>query len=336
MDSRVLMELMIARRSHAMRLALAAMAVAVTTALRLLIGPQAGVPFITYFPAVLLSAAFLGLYYALGVLAACTLLAVWLFLPPIPSTALMWQQLLVILLFVTGSLTTVLVGSLLRSAVIELDRRAGEIEAFNTELQHRTNNALQLVQALARRASHSTDPAEFYETLGSRLDALAKGNQLLRYGALPSCDMHELVEACLAAFPEGQFRVSGQSCAIGKSAAVPVMMALHELCTNAAKYGALSTDQGHVELNWSADPGADALIRLSWKEVGGPPVSSPSRKGFGTRLLMPHKGLRSVELEFLPGGVQCHMTAEGSIAPPRPRSDRPSAAPTLRAGPSLS
>jgi two-component sensor histidine kinase len=100
---------------------------------------------------------------------------------------------------------------------------------------------------------------------------------------------------------------------LGPRAALSMAMALHELCTNAAKYGALSADGGSVDLEWSVEPGPDGeVLRLQWRERGGPAVQPPQRRGFGSRLLERAVAAElrgEVRIDFAPSGVVCAVTA---------------------------
>jgi len=204
----------------------------------------------------------------------------------------------------------ILTGETMRQLVVENEAHAEQAEAFNIELQHRTKNALQMMRALASRASRATDPAEFYSMLSGRLDALAKANELLRFGVLPSCDMEELVNAVLHPFRSAQLQRSGPPCQVDRDAVTPLMMALHELCTNATKYGALSVETGRVVLTWTEPQGG--VIALEWQESGGPPVMPPQTKGIGSRLLQAHGALSRVDLDFRADGVRCRIAARAA------------------------
>jgi len=103
--------------------------------------------------------------------------------------------------------------------------------------------------------------------------------------------------------------ISGPACELPRDACVPLSLALHELCTNAAKYGALSVPEGWVALDWRLD--GDGLLTLSWREENGPPVTGPARAGMGTQLLKRQRGLDHVELHYRPAGVECAIAIEG-------------------------
>lgn len=288
-----------------------ALAVLIPTAMRWLIDRGAmGAPFVLYFPAIQMIATFLGWRWGAVTAVASGLVAWYLFLPPHFAFNLAVEQVVALTLFTSSSIMMVLVGQLLRNTLFELQARAQQSEDFNHELQHRTKNSLQMMRALASQASRATDPAEFYEMLGGRLGALAKANELLRFGALKSCDMGDLIKAAIAPFAHDRFDLSGPACAVSRNACTPLMMALHELATNASKYGALSTPGGRVRIAWD-DEGGDGQLRLRWQEIGGPAVSAPTHKGMGSRLLRPSSGMRAVDLRFLPEGVICEMIVIG-------------------------
>lgn len=284
-----------------------AIAVAAPTLIRWFIDRGAfGAPFVLYFPAIQMIATFLGWRWGVATAVASGLAAWFVFLPPTFVFTATTGQLVALTLFAISAATMIVIGQLLRKAVLELEERARQSDDFNRELQHRTKNSLQMMRALASQASKATDPGEFYDMLAGRLGSLAKANELLRFGALKSCRIGDLVKAAIAPFAIDQFDVSGPDWAVSRNACTPLMMALHELGTNASKYGALSVPGGRVSIAWR--PGEeDGEYRLIWKEAGGPPVAEPMRRGLGSRLLKPGSGVREVELRFAPDGVVCEM-----------------------------
>jgi len=282
-------------------------AVVAPALLRLAIdGGANGFPFATFLPAMLWVSIFLDWRYAalsaLGSLAAVG----WLFVRPgflAEPTVERWL-LFALYLLTVGSM--MLTGHLLRRAVIELEQRSADAYAFNAELQHRARNALQIVKALASRASRATDPKEFYDALGGRIGALIKANELLGVRATSSCDLAELVAAAMQPFASAQIGWSGPACRVSGEAGTPLMMALHELATNAAKYGALSTDQGRVMLEWKLVDGGEN-VDMHWQETGGPPVAPPTKSGLGARIIAVQRGLRKADIEYDPAGVCCRL-----------------------------
>ncbi len=175
-------------------------------------------------------------------------------------------------------------------AVDITDRKEHEtrIHLLMRELNHRSRNLLAVIQAIARQsAATSTSSADFLERFSARLQSLAESHDLLVRDSWRGSSMPEIVRSQLGHYSDligTQIEVSGDAMRVRPDAAQHIGMALHELATNAAKYGALSTEAGKVQIRWSVDPGEDAARRcvLSWRESGGPPVERPTRRGFGS------------------------------------------------------
>ncbi|WP_158270889.1 MASE1 domain-containing protein [Thalassorhabdomicrobium marinisediminis] len=151
------------------------------------------------------------------------------------------------------------------------------------EVNHRAKNLLAIVQVIARQtAKHSPDT--FVQTLGKRLQALAANQDILVHSEWKSVDLSDLIAGQLSHFESVADRVqlSGQPVQVPPAAAQALGMAVHELATNAAKYGSLSTDTGQVEISWTI---VDDSFRMIWRETGGPQVTPPERQGFGTTVL---------------------------------------------------
>ena len=111
---------------------------------------------------------------------------------------------------------------------------------------------------------------------------------------------------------DSNFRVDGPPCELPREACVPLALALHELATNAAKYGALSVPEGKVSLQWAV--GEDGVLRVNWGEQDGPRVEKPKRAGMGTQLLRRQRGLKAVKLNYRRDGVRCEINVEGVAA----------------------
>ncbi len=181
------------------------------------------------------------------------------------------------------------------------------------ELNHRVKNTLATVQAMARQSLRSVDPAA-WEAFEGRLAALSAAHNVLTQRNWEAASIPQIVEVATAAYDSGGRRVSAEGPAINlePKTTVALALAMHELATNAVKYGALSTPMGQVDVRWSQ---ADARLRLTWTETGGPSVRAPERLGFGARLL--ERGLAeelrgTVRLDFRPEGLVC--TVEASLA----------------------
>ena len=157
------------------------------------------------------------------------------------------------------------------------------------ELQHRINNTLAIVQAIVGQSLRSNaDPAEARIAIGERLAALASAHRILTQASWTAAPIRAIIEGAtgIHVCAPGRISFSGPVTRLNARAALALAMVIHELCTNASKYGALSNDAGSVEITWSvADTGSDPDFEMIWKEHGGPPVSLPTRKGFGTRLI---------------------------------------------------
>jgi PAS domain S-box-containing protein len=162
-----------------------------------------------------------------------------------------------------------------KSAEARLTTVAGEVD-------HRAKNMLGLVQAMVRLTKADT-LAEYTEALTGRINALAHAHTLLSESRWTGADLGQIVEDELAPYRRDdlQIMISGPGVRLTPSAAQPIAVALHELATNAVKYGALSAIQGRLSLTWKVDS-ANAL-ELIWSEAGGPRVQAPQRSGFGTR-----------------------------------------------------
>lgn len=293
----------VGRRSHAQQLALITLGLGLATAVRWFTDRgHYGVPFATFLPVIVLASVFLNWRYAV-VTALCSLAIVRLLLSG-TLAGFAWPTLVLLASYLLTATFLILTGCILRRTIQDLDRQAEQFRTYNAELQHRAKNALQVVRAMASRAAKAADPIEFYETLANRLDLMVKANELLGLGSLRDCELTELIKVALAPFPDGAVTAEGPAARITDDAAMPLTMALHELGTNALKYGALSVDTGSVRVTWTTTA---TEVHLSWREIGGPPVTPPSKRGLGSRLLVTQGALQSVDLEFHPDGVICRI-----------------------------
>lgn len=185
------------------------------------------------------------------------------------------------------------------------------------ELDHRCKNTLAAVQSIADQTlRRSITPAHFVEAFNGRLGALAKAHEMLTRQQWGPASLGEVVGEALAAFGgvDGRrVRVSGPTIHLAPELCVAMHMTLHELAVNAAKYGALSAEDGRLEVVWTVDMTAEPrMLELSWTERGGPPVSAPATKGFGSRLI--EKGIArelggEAGMAFDPAGLTFHLRA---------------------------
>jgi PAS domain S-box-containing protein len=181
------------------------------------------------------------------------------------------------------------------------------------ELNHRIKNTLTTVQSIAEQTLRAgqVDPG-LRENLADRLLALSAAHDVLVKENWAGADLDEIVRRTLAPHQQGarRIRIGGPVVRVSPQQAVSLSLALHELSTNAVKYGALSAEAGAVAVEWNLalDASGGRHMTLLWEESGGPPVAAPSRSGFGTRLIARHFGRESggsATLEFAPAGLRC-------------------------------
>lgn len=180
------------------------------------------------------------------------------------------------------------------------------------ELNHRVKNTLAIVQGIAWQSFHPAGmPRGVIEAFEGRLSALAAAHDVLTRQSWESASVASIVAEAVAPHhaADGRLTAQGPAVDLEPKTAVALGLAMHELATNAVKYGALSGSAGQVAVRWTTEAGR---LRLTWRETGGPAVAQPSRRGFGARLLEQglSKELRGpVRLEFLPEGVLCVVEA---------------------------
>jgi two-component sensor histidine kinase/PAS domain-containing protein len=189
-------------------------------------------------------------------------------------------------------------------------KRAEEAERLmRDELIHRVKNTLATVQAVAGLTLRAaTDLPSASQALERRIQSMAQAHDLLTSRAWTAANLMDVVMRSVGPFTPAQIRISGPAIDVSAQHVLALSLAIHELATNAAKYGALSRPEGRVDLGWQVQ---DGTLSLHWEESGGPPVARPARKGFGSRLLenlvFRDRGGDTV-LTYDPQGVRCHMT----------------------------
>ena len=190
----------------------------------------------------------------------------------------------------------------------ERDEREAHVRLIMRELSHRSKNLLAIVLAIARQtARHTTSFSDFEARFNSRIQALADAHDLLVEQQWSGALIDDLVRAQLAAFGMERVVTRGERIMLRTEAVQNVALALHELATNASKYGALSVPAGKVNIDWAreTDGSGERNLRLTWRESGGPPVAPPSQKGFGCFVLerVTVNALGEGKLEFNPDGL---------------------------------
>ena len=182
------------------------------------------------------------------------------------------------------------------------------------ELEHRIKNILAMVSAIATQTLRNTDLVTARTVFTERLAALAKAHDILNQTRWTDASMHQVIESTVSAFPADRIFVTGPQLPINPKMALSLALAVNELATNALKYGALSSTTGRVAIVWKVEKSeTDETCGLSWRwtETGGPKVSPPSRRGFGSllleRVLATDFG-GSVHLDYASDGFNCLLT----------------------------
>ena len=197
-----------------------------------------------------------------------------------------------------------------------LARREASQQLLINELNHRVKNTLATVQSIAMQSLRNSEtPDKAHENFEARLLALASTHDLLTRENWEGASILEVIAQAIAPHsqtgPEGRFTIEGPTLRLPPSIILPFSMALHELCTNAAKYGALSNETGQVAIRWNVTGNTRCpRLCISWMERGGPPVAEPRRRGFGTRLIersLAHQLQGEVQIHFHPEGVTCDI-----------------------------
>ncbi|WP_245279199.1 sensor histidine kinase [Mesorhizobium loti] len=193
------------------------------------------------------------------------------------------------------------------------ERKRGEEQRqlLLNELNHRVKNTLAVVQSIATQTiRNAADLPEAGRNLSTRLVSLAKAHDALTRQNWSGADLGDLIANSITAHaPLDRFRISGEHVWLPPAVALSFALALHELTTNAIKYGALSNGAGTISIAWTITGEEDGRkLKLKWRESGGPPVIPATRKGFGTQLLtrvFDNEQSGGVVLRYEPSGLLC-------------------------------
>jgi two-component sensor histidine kinase len=205
--------------------------------------------------------------------------------------------------------------------ITERKRSEERQDLLIAELDHRVKNVLATVAAVVRDTSeHSTSMGDFVNTLDHRIRSMAEAHALLSKSRWVSVSLADLVRQELAPYATaGNTMVEGPFVGLPPAATQTMAMVLHELATNAAKYGAFAVPQGRVSVRWdlrTSENGPEQL-RLQWRESDGPAVTAPAQPGYGTSAiceLIPYELGGTVDLEFRENGVTCDIEIALEVA----------------------
>ena len=199
----------------------------------------------------------------------------------------------------------------INAATRERKRTTERDQLLMAELDHRVKNTIANIQALVVQTSRSADTLTgFVEGLDGRIQSMAKAHSLLSQSRWEGVSIDKLLREELNAYANGHFAVvlSGIDVLLTPKSALSLSLAVHELATNAGKYGALSTPDGRVTVSWRLTD--DGGIELSWSEIGGPPVDPPTRRGFGSTLIERALAMETggrANIHYLRTGVVCEI-----------------------------
>ncbi len=213
---------------------------------------------------------------------------------------------------VDGSVTGVFVQGMDRTESVRAQRRQ---RLLIDELNHRVKNTLAIVQSIATQTLRTTSDAEgARKAFESRIVALARAHNLLSERSWSDTEIGALLGQELGAFEGTQVRFGGPVLVVNAKTTIALALLLHELATNAVKHGALSVAEGSLSVNWHEAANDDLVI--DWRELGGPPVSPPSRRGFGSRMLSTVVSGElggSIDTSFSPGGFSATLSIPASV-----------------------
>jgi two-component sensor histidine kinase len=297
--------------------AIALVTVIVALATRASIDPfiERGLYFNFLFPAVLVAGLFGGMWSGITVALLGGLLSAYIWIPPKFALALTGEGVFRLVTFWALAAMMILVTSFVHVVLDRLATAEARAKTVASEMKHRIQNNLTLVQAIVRQTFRNSDnlPAA-QRVLTDRLAALARAHDLMEHSEAKDLSVERLVRTALEPFDLEHFVLAGPSSVmVPEDFALSVILLIHELATNAAKYGALSSSAGRVGISWAEEP-ATHEVSIDWKERLGPPVGQPSRAGFGSRLLkaaFAQEGA-SANVIYEPDGVRCTVSFKGT------------------------
>jgi two-component sensor histidine kinase len=262
-------------------------------------------PFITFFPAVFLAGYYFGRGPGLLVLVLSTL-AGTLWIDPLGRHPISFYVSGAVLFLVVAGAILLLVDAL-ATAHEKLQRQEQRLEMINRELKHRIKNLFAIADSVCQQTINAGGSAkEMTRAVSGRILAIASAQDLLSTTAKEGAEIKELVAklvTSLAPTPS-RIRIEGNLLRLSADTTTPFALILHELATNALKYGAWSRENGLVHVSWSA---TSELLRFRWREHDGPTLAPPVREGLGRKLIKSSLPGARVEHSFKPDGLQCEI-----------------------------
>ena len=199
----------------------------------------------------------------------------------------------------------------LRRTVRERDEAQAQQDILNREILHRMKNTLAMVQAIANQTLRGVTEQEAVEALTQRIAALGTASDQLMKENWSAAPLRRIVRLLLDLHGSGgRIETSGPDLDLGPKATLSISLLLHELATNAAKYGSLSVPQGCVKLSWRIEDGDEPTMVMNWEERDGPTIEEPKSRSFGTRLIrLGLVGKGGVEKSYPPAGFVAEFQA---------------------------
>jgi two-component sensor histidine kinase len=301
--------------------AFAGACVAIATLARLVLGLATSVlPFATFYPATLIATLVGGLWVGIMAAVAGGLIGyVFLasqFAPEHPSL----PHITNVLLYSATSLIIVWGAEQYGQLVRRLDQEEQYRRVLVEELRHRLQNKLATTQAILRHELRGHP--EIWESVAGRLRTLSATDEFIAESNGEGIDLVDILKSELAPYDGSRTTLRGDAIHLPPKLAVVLALIFHELATNASKYGAFSTSEGHVHVSWGM---AGGRLVVDWLERDGPRVFEPVRRGFGRRLI--EEGLHSfggnVECGFDPAGLRCKIEVPLPVSVPHPSGQEP-------------
>ncbi len=297
--------------------------VAIATLVRLglgLVSPDSAV-FAPYYSATLVAALVGGAAAGGFAAVASVVVAIWLFVPPDWGLrSFDREEVVSVLLFAMSSVVIIWAAESFRGLLARLREEETMRRLLNRELGHRIKNTLASVQAIVNQTLR--ERTDLRDTISGRIGALAATNDLLVRSQWSGASLRDILSGECAPYGLSRFDFAGEDVECAAAFAVPMALVVHELATNASKYGALARPDGRVSVTWT---GAGDRFELEWLERGGPKTAPPARRGFGTRLLQ--TSMRqfdgAIDMQFDEPGLHVRLSATLPCTSPGPDTHAP-------------
>lgn len=301
-----------------------------------------GFPYLTFFPAVILTTFLAGVWPGAVCAVACGVAAWYWFIPPFAMFEINGSVLVALTFYACVVIVDILLIQVMHKAVDDLQEerlrsedlvreqqrllaeqkeRERQQRVLQRELSHRMKNTLAMVQAVVSQSlRNATDVKLAGEMASARIDALARAQDTLTATNWSAADVETIVRTSVEPHQDSadRFDIFGPPMVLEAQPSMGLALAIHELATNATKYGALSTADGKVEIRWTA-PGENGFA-FTWIESKGPAVSEPTRRGFGSRLMervVPTYFNGVANVDYRADGL--HYRIEGELLPKEPQ-----------------